>query len=369
MKSDLLLFSIILLMILFIYIYLKYFIIKDNYKILLIIYIFIFSFIINILIILVINYILYNINILDLLINNKLYQWLLFYIFITILNEIIWFLIPTKLSYIFLKIFLIFFRIILFSHSVYILWFIWNEINYNDFYMNIYLFFFFILLNILLQLYLVWNITEIDFILPNSRFTKTYRIAITILIIIMLLLIYLKNKLIKLFWLISILFVLIYNILKYNIDIQFYHLIYLPLISLNLNIYYNIIFLFIYIIISIKLSSNIYYNIYIYNLNYIKLKWLWYKKKDFINYLFILYIIMLNLIIIYYYLGDFIILNINLYNFGVILDMITYFIINLIHLIIFILKYIWIIIKIILDLSFIIYYDLIIYNLKLYNII
>ena len=64
------------------------------------------------------------------------------------------------------------------------------------------------------------------------------------------------------------------------------------------------------------------------------------KDKNSEIFIFILYIVMTCLIMIYYLFGDLIILNINLYNFGLFLDIISYIFVNIIHIIILILKYI-----------------------------
>ena len=64
------------------------------------------------------------------------------------------------------------------------------------------------------------------------------------------------------------------------------------------------------------------------------------KDKNSEIFIFILYIVMTCLIMIYQLFGDLIILNINLYNFGLFLDIISYIFVNIIHIIILILKYI-----------------------------
>jgi hypothetical protein len=91
----------------------------------------------------------------------------------------------------------------------------------------------------------------------------------------MLLLIYLKKKLIIILKLLGPIFILIYYILENNLDIQLYNGIYIPFISSNIKYYYNIILIFSYILISLKISLDFYNKIYheIYDLNDNKIKY------------------------------------------------------------------------------------------------
>ena len=286
------------------------------------------------------------------------------------INKIIYFIFLSRLVNIYLRIPIFLIKLILFTYSFYFLWFIIYEVYlYNNYFIiNICLFMYFILLNILIQYFLIWNMSDINFILPDIKYTKTYKIYIYILNIFLLWSIYFCNKLIKLIKILLILYILIYNILKYNFDLKLYNIIYVSYILPNIYIFKNLIIIYIYILLSIFLSIKIYNNMYdkILNLNYVKIKWIFMKDKNSEIFIFILYIVMTCLIMIYYLFGDLIILNINLYNFGLFLDIISYIFVNIIHIIILILKYIWIIIKIILNIYFIIYYDLIKSNIILY---
>jgi hypothetical protein len=279
------------------------------------------------------------------------------------MNLIIWILLSSKFSTnIYIQAPIALFYLIFYTHSIYIFWFIWNEIN-DEMVKNFYLLFIFISLIFLFQLFIIWNITYIEVILPNVKYTKTYTMLIYCLISLMLLLIYLKNKLITILKLLCPIIILIYFILKYNLDIKLYNLIYVPFVLSNINYYYYIILIFFYILISLKISLVLYDKIYneIYDLNYLKIKYFWLRNKNVKIFIFILFLVMLNLMILYYFLGDYI--NLNLYNLGLFLDIMTNIIISLIKISFFILKYIWIIAKFILSLYLIIYNDLIIYNL------
>jgi hypothetical protein len=366
MKSIILFFIIIILS-LFLFLFLKNSLLEFNYEIFNVFFFLFINLLINFLIFSICKQISLKTLIFNLLINNKLNQLLLFFFIITIINSIISFLLSSKFSInIYIQAPIILFYLILYTHSIYIFWFIWNEIN-NEMVKNFYLLFIFIFLVFLFQLFVIWNITYIEVIMPNNRYTKTYTMLAYCLISLMLLLIYLKKKLIIILKLLGPIFILIYYILENNLDIQLYNGIYIPFISSNIKYYYNIILIFSYILISLKISLDFYNKIYheIYDLNDNKIKYFWLKNKNFNIFIFILFIVMLSLMILYYFLGDYYVIF-NLYNLGLFIDLIAHIIINLIKAFFFILKYIWIIIKFILLLISIIYYDLIIYNWNLY---